>query len=240
LAYDPSARLGYNLDRHWNVGLKVGLERNLVEEIGVSFLPLVTEKFPGTPGLGGSTVLYEQISLRYDDRVAREYSTAGFANEVGAAVAQGLSGTDAFGVFFWEARQLWRHNSFLNGGARVYWRYAAGGAIPFYHQSSLGGSYRLRGFTEDRFIDKGAWTAEIEQRLVALRTRIYGVTADWRIDPFVAVGQVYQGAHDIFRHVRVTAGLGFRAFVHPNVLGRVDTAVGGEGIKVYVELGYPF
>jgi hypothetical protein len=34
--------------------------------------------------------------------------------------------------------------------------------------------------------------------------------------------------------------VGFRAFVHPNVLGRVDVASGGEGIKVYVELGYPY
>src|SRR5690606_31231966 len=123
---------------------------------------------------------------------------------------------------------------------RVFWAYSGGSNIPFYLQSSLGGSFRLRGFTEDRFIDKGAWEATLEQRLVLFQTHIYGVTADWRIDPFVSVGQVYSRAADMFQHARVAGGLGFRAFVRPNVLGRVDTAVGGEGIKVYVELGYPF
>jgi hypothetical protein len=34
-------------------------------------------------------------------------------------------------------------------------------------------------------------------------------------------------------------GLGFRAWVHPNILGRVDAAYGGEGLKFYVVLGYP-
>jgi hypothetical protein len=48
----------------------------------------------------------------------------------------------------------------------------------------------------------------------------------------VAIGQVYEGAADMFKHPRVSGGLGFRAFVRPNVIGRVDTAVGGEGVKV--------
>jgi hypothetical protein len=34
--------------------------------------------------------------------------------------------------------------------------------------------------------------------------------------------------------------VGLRAWVHPNIVGRVDLAYGGEGIRAYVVLGYPF
>jgi hypothetical protein len=40
--------------------------------------------------------------------------------------------------------------------------------------------------------------------------------------------------------VRVAGGLGFRAWVRPNVLGRVDVAYATDGIKAYVMLGYPY
>ena len=65
--------------------------------------------------------------------------------------------------------------------------------------------------------------------------------ADWRVDPFVDIGQVYDGsASEIIDHIRYSVGLGLRAWVHPNVVGRVDLAYAGEGIRAYVVLGYPF
>jgi hypothetical protein len=66
------------------------------------------------------------------------------------------------------------------------------------------------------------------------------VTADWRLDPFVGLGQVFGATDRALSHPRVAAGVGFRALVRPNVLGRVDVATGGEGWKVYVEIGYPY
>jgi hemolysin activation/secretion protein len=111
---------------------------------------------------------------------------------------------------------------------------------PFYDQSTLGGAYLLRGFTEDRFIAQNAWTIEVEQRIRLLQTHIYGVTADWRIDPFVGAGQVFDALHQALSDPRVTAGVGLRAWVHPNVVGRIDIATGGEGLKVYIEIGYPY
>ncbi|MBI3544413.1 MAG: BamA/TamA family outer membrane protein [Deltaproteobacteria bacterium] len=237
---DLGGRLGYNLLPTLNVGVLATLERDLVERRAVDFLPLTNDHFPGAPGLGGATTLFTGASLRLDTRPKRQYSSDGLASEAQAGIVQGFSGAPAFGRFSWEGKALFAENSLMSGGARAFWGYSGGRNIPFYLQSSLGGSYFLRGFTEDRFIDKGAWELELEQRIKVFKTTIYGVLTDWRIDPFIAVGQVYSRAGDMFRHVRVTGGLGFRAFVHPNVLGRVDTAVGGEGVKVYVELGYPF
>jgi hypothetical protein len=99
---------------------------------------------------------------------------------------------------------------------------------------------RLRGFPEDRFIDQGAWEFELEQRIRLFQTHFFHVTTDWRVDPFVAVGQVYHQSDDIVSHPRIAGGAGFRGWVRPNVLGRVDVAYGGEGFRAYVVLGYPF
>jgi hemolysin activation/secretion protein len=118
--------------------------------------------------------------------------------------------------------------------------YASTPTAPFYDQSTLGGAFLLRGFTEDRFIDQSAWTVEVEQRIRILQTHIYGVTADWRIDPFIGAGQVFRAFDQALSNPRLTAGVGFRAWVHPNVVGRIDVATGGEGLKVYVEIGYPY
>ena len=77
----------------------------------------------------------------------------------------------------------------------------------FTTRPALGGELLLRGFPGDRFIDKGAWEAEVEQRFKLLTTHIFGVDADWRIDPFVAAGQVY-GLDAPWANVRVAAASG--------------------------------
>ena len=56
---------------------------------------------------------------------------------------------------------------------------------------------------------------------------------------FVAAGQVY-GLETPWANVRASVGVGLRVWVQPNVLGRVDVAWGGEGLKAYVVLGYPY
>lgn len=238
---DIGGRAGYNLTRNLNIGARLTVEKHRVEGIGVPGIHRTTDLYPNAPGIDGAMAMFESLSIRYDSRENREFSEEGTAHELTAGIAQGIKGTRDFARVQLESRIIMPQTSWLSGAARAYWSYVGGpGDIPFYFQSTLGGSFRLRGFTEDRFIDKGAWTAEIEERIQILQTHIYGVTADWRIDPFVTVGHVYRDGKQFFRHIRAAAGLGFRAFVRPNVLGRVDTAVGGDGLKIYVELGYPF
>ncbi len=235
------ARRGINLGGTWNLGLSGFLRRDLAQPLGVPGLPISTRAFPGTPGMEGSTTAEQALDIRYDTRPHGDYSETGVFAQALVGVVEGLSHSPAYLHGRVEARALWREPGPLGGSARAFWSGVSSPRAPFYLQSSVGGSFYLRGFTEDRFIDQAAWTVEIEQRVRLLQTRIYGVLADWRIDPFVAVGQVYGGAErNPFSHPQITGGLGFRAFVHPNVLGRVDVASGGEGIKVYVELGYPY
>ncbi len=236
-------RHGYSFTKHWNAGLTFAAQRILTESIGVSGFPKTHDRFVRQKGLAPSTLLSPGLSFRFDSRAQKEYSTRGTFIESSVQHNAGLAGSSDFLRTSLEARTLWEEiGQTLTGAARLSWTYAGGprGDIPFHYLSTLGGAYRMRGFTENRFYDRGAWSLEIEQRFAMFQTNIYDVIADWRVDPFVAIGQVYDGSGDMFDHVQIAAGLGFRAWVRPNVLGRVDTAIAGEGLKIYVELGYPF
>jgi outer membrane protein assembly factor BamA len=235
-----TARRGLNLARHLNLGASVGVERDDVETIGVPGLPLSKQVFPDAPGMGGTTLLWQGVSLRYDDRKGGDYAERGVRMEVSAALVEGLSGSPTFWRAGAQASGILPELRWLSGAARVAWTAVSSGEAPFYQQSKLGGSFVLRGFTLDRFVDRQAWTAEAEQRIRVLTTHIYGVDTDWRIDPFVTAGQVFGALDEIGSNPRLAVGLGLRAFVRPNVVGRIDLAAGGEGLKVYVEIGYPY
>jgi hypothetical protein len=234
------AREGLNLGGNWNAGFTLDFDWNDVQDLGVPGLPLSKRTFPDAPGMGGATLAGQSIDLRFDTRPQGENSERGFFAGAGGGIVEGLSGSPAYFRADVQLRALWQEWGPFGGAARLDWMGVSSPRAPFYEQSSLGGAFLLRGFTEDRFIDQNAWTIEAEQRIRILQTHIYGVTADWRIDPFVAVGQVYSGTSNAFSNPRVTTGVGLRAWVRPNVLGRIDIATGGEGWKVYVEIGYPY
>ncbi|MGE5048646.1 MAG: hypothetical protein ACM3PC_08775, partial [Deltaproteobacteria bacterium] len=199
------ARRGINLGGTWNLGLSASLRRDLAQPLGVPGLPISTRAFPGTPGMEGSTTAGQALDIRYDTRPHGDYSDTGVFAQALAGVVEGLSHSPTYVHGRAEVRALWQEAGPLSGSARGFWSGVSSARAPFYLQSSVGGSFYLRGFTEDRFIDQAAWTVEIEQRVRLFETRIYGVVADWRIDPFVAVGQVYGGAeHDPFSHPQIT------------------------------------
>jgi hypothetical protein len=242
LMEDLTYRRGVNLLPHFNIGVRGRLAQNQVQSIGVSGYPLSNQVFPTVPGMSSAgAIAEEQLDLYYDTRKSKDYSTEGFYAGLLTGPAQGITpGAPRFWDTTVEAKELFTESDRLQAGARVYVHYVNSPQVPFYYQTSLGGSFLMRGFIEDRFIDQGGWTAEFEQRIQLFQTHIYGVTADWRVDPFVAVGQVFGDDTGPFSNVKVAEGLGFRAWVRPNVLGRVDVAYAGEGINTYVELGYPF
>jgi hypothetical protein len=238
--YVASARGGLNVAEHLNIGLALGLERDEVESIGVPNLPLTTQAFPEAPGIHGATLAWQGLGVRYDDRVGGDYAERGFGAEVGGAVVEGLEGSPTFLRGYLQLRGIVDEAPGLSGAARLWVSAVSSRDAPFYQQSSLGGSSLLRGFTEGRFYARRAWTLDLEQRLRVLQTAIFGVLTDWRIDPFVSTGQVFDRPGEALSRPRFSAGVGLRAFVHPNVVGRIDIAAAGEGVKVYVEIGYPY
>jgi hypothetical protein len=236
-----SARRGVNVVPHFNLGVAAWFEADGVEATGVPGLPLSPHVFPGAPGMGGATLASQGVELRYDDRRGGDYAERGLRIDAAAGVVEGLSGSPTYLRGAFEARAIIPENGRVSAAARLLWNGVSSGEAPFYLQSSLGGALLMRGYMPDRFIDRQAWTLELEQRFCLFQTHIFGVVADWRVDPFFAVGQVFGPFDEAFSHPRASAGIGFRAFVHPNVLGRVDVAKGlGENLNVYVELGYPY
>ena len=116
-----------------------------------------------------------------------------------------------------------------------------GSQVPFFEQSSLGGQNNLRGFGLDRYIDKHLIAFSIEERIHILRTKLAGVTADFEVAPFLDTGQVFNSFKDVsFQDYRMTPGLGFRAIVRPNVVGRVDYGYSREGGAVFAGLDFPY
>ena len=235
-----NARIGWNVTSNLNLALYGELRGDRPERHAISGLPETQDLYPDAPGLGGSAFVRGGFSIRYDTRPQSDYSRAGFVTELTGNVAQGLTGVGRFAQLGGTARGLLPELSFLQGAARFYWMQVFGTDVPFYDQASLGGEDLFRGFQEDRFIDMGAWEVEVEQRVTLFQTHIFGVVADWRIDPFVSVGQVYGEGAPPWSHVRAAGGAGLRAFIHPAILGRVDVAYGGEGVRAYVMLGYPY
>jgi hypothetical protein len=186
----------------------------------------------------GAVVATQGLSVSYDSRPDGDYSTRGFDSELTGTANEGVGG-GAFARVLWQTRALVRQGGRISGAGRLYLERVLGPPVPFYYQPALGGELLLRGFTENRFIDRGSWALDLEERIRLFRTHLFGVDADWRTDPYVTVGQVYDRPDDAFRRVRAAVGLGLRAWVHPNILGRIDFAWGGEGLKAYVVLGYP-
>jgi hypothetical protein len=236
-----SDRRGLNLTEHVNAGVYVGFQHEGVDAEGVKGLPLAPLVFPTVPGMHGTSAVFsEGIDLRYDDRDGGDYAVSGMRVDAGIAVVAGLANSPTFLRGGFEGRWLVPELDWLSGAARVAYSGITSRDAPFYLQPTLGGSFLLRGFTEGRFYATQAWTAEFEQRVRALRIHMFGVTSDFRLDPFVAVGQVFDHAHDIVADPKFSVGVGLRAFVQPNLVGRVDLAEGGEGLKIYVEIGYPY
>ncbi|HEY4395490.1 MAG TPA: BamA/TamA family outer membrane protein [Polyangia bacterium] len=237
-----TARWGWNFPAHLNAGARGTLQGDHLLRNPIFGLPATQDLFPTAPGISGAGFASVEASLRFDTRPAAEYSDSGFTSELRLGHDHPLTAFDPFWQLAWQTRGLLRENSFLQSAARLYWvrELGGGGEIPFYYQAVLGGDSLLRGFPDDRFIDTSAWEAEVEQRFRLLETHIFGVTTDWRFDPFVAAGQVYDRFADIVSRVHFSVGMGLRAWVKPNILGRVDVAYAGEGVNAYVVLGYPY
>jgi outer membrane protein assembly factor BamA len=124
---------------------------------------------------------------------------------------------------------------------RTAYNQTLGDDVPFLERSILGGKNTLRGHGDNRFIDSSYVLINVEERIRLFRYRVFNVNTDWELAPFIDLGVVAQDLLDVdVRNFVVNPGIGFRAVVRPNVVGRVDIGFGKEGPAVFATLGYPF
>ena len=180
-------RGGLNLGGGWNAGLALLLHRDDAQDIGVPGLLLSKRAFPTAPGMQGSTTFGQTVDLAYDDRPSGEYSDRGKLADLGIGIVEGLAGSPSFARGRLRLTALVPEFDFLAFAGHFDASFVSTANAPFFDQSSLGGSFLLRGFTENRFIDQGAWTLEAEQRIRLLELHSFGVRIGASIPSWASV-----------------------------------------------------
>ncbi len=212
---------------------------------GATDLPFTGEQFPSVDGVQGETLIFgNRATFHYDTRNNLVSPTDGMAVKAYAEVNQNIHNGDhpVYSRYELEVKKLLpsesKHAILI---MRADLQATVGDQVPFFEQSSLGGQNNLRGYGVDRFIDKNLLSWSVEERIHMVRTKIAGVTADFEMAPFLDTGQVFNSFNDVsFKDYRMTPGIGFRAIVKPNVVGRVDYGYSQEGGAVFAGLDFPY
>ncbi|MGQ0696110.1 MAG: BamA/TamA family outer membrane protein [Nitrospiraceae bacterium] len=195
-------------------------------------------------GVQGARILGQRVSFHYDTRNNLVTPTDGMSITAYAELNYNFQ-PDAerlYSRYGLEIKKLFASESkrailVVRGDLQA----TIGTDVPFYELSSLGGQNNLRGYGVDRYIDKQLLALSVEERIHLLRTRLFGVTADFEIAPFLDSGQVFDSYKDVsFKDYRITPGVGFRGIIRPNVVGRIDYGYSREGGAVFAGLDFPY
>ena len=211
---------------------------------GATDLPFTASVFPAVSGMQGATILGERLTFYYDTRnnlvtPTEGVSIMGYAemNHNFHAGAERLYSRYELEIKKMVASGSKRAILVVRGDLQA----TIGTDVPFYELSSLGGQHNLRGYGVDRYMDKQLLALSVEERIHALRTSLFGVTAEFEIAPFLDSGQVFDSYKDVrFKDYRITPGVGFRGIIRPNVVGRIDYGYSREGGAVFAGLDFPY
>ncbi len=236
---------GYDILDHLRIVLAERLRNVGVVKGAVVSLPFTRDVFPvaEVPGLDGFTTHAQKLSLVYDTTDSATIPTRGIR---AAAAIEGsfeaLGSSNGFVRCEVEAKGYLPlgDDRFITAG-RFAWSQVRGSRIPFLEMSILGGENSLRGFGRNRFFDKDSVLLNVEERIQLIRGRLFNVMTSWEVAPFLDIGTVMESLGAIKLHaMEINPGIGFRASVRPNIVGRIDAGYGKDGAAVYVGLKYPF
>lgn len=200
-------------------------------------------RYGGLPNVVDSTNWINEFSAVYDNRPEREYSKNGvmasgafFFSNKALGSDKNWQGLKMEGVHLMELI-----DNRLTQAVHFSFQQIFGDTVPFYELSSLGGEKEMRAYTPNRYIDRGRMLFQIEERIRVANPTILGHSFSIEVAPFVEVGRVFDSINHLgFNHWKPIVGSGFRLFVPPNIIGRLDIAAGFDGVEIYTELGYPF
>jgi hypothetical protein len=241
--YNISA--GYQIGRHFQATIGDRLRDVKIKSGAFGGLPDIKEKFSSAtvPGINGFTTHAIRFSLIYSTLDSRDTPTyGGYTRIAFEPTMKDLGGAANYRHYEVEAKgYVPLSNARFISVFRMMYNQTLGNDVPFLEQSILGGDTTLRGYGRNRFIDNSFLLCNLEERIRLFRWEVFGVTADWEVAPFVDLGAVMESLDKVkSSSFEFNPGIGFRAVVRPNIIGRVDLGVGKEGPSVFVGLGYPF
>ena len=229
-----------------NTQLVVG-ERFKDVEIGpgaVKKIPFLRDtRFRDIPGSNGFDAHAQMLSLVYSTVDSLIIPTTGIRAKASVEASVSALGSSAdYRHYEAEVKGYYplMDARFISVG-RIGYNQTLGEHVPFLERSILGGETTLRGYGRNRFIDNSYLLCNLEERIRLFRWEVFGVRADWELAPFIDLGSVMKSLDEVeTRSFEFNPGIGFRAVINPNIIGRIDVGVGHDGPAVFVGLGYPF
>lgn len=240
-----SVSAGYQVGRHFQVSLGDRFRDVKIRPGAFGKLPDIKEKFSAAtvPGINGFTTHAPRLSFSYSTLDNRDTPTyGGYTRITFEPTLTDLGGAANYRHYEVEAKGFIpvSNKRYINV-FRLMYNQTIGDDVPFLEQSILGGENTLRGYGRNRFIDHSFLLCNLEERIRLFRWEVFGVTADWEVAPFIDLGGVMESLNRLnANNIEFNPGIGFRAIVRPNIVGRVDLGVGKDGPAVFVGLGYPF
>jgi hypothetical protein len=230
---------GWNAN-DWRLLVSERMRYVTVQNVGIPRGSFVGDHFPGALGLAGSFDAAHGVAVMYDDRDFPDLPIRGRFAQIFAEVSFSPLSDYTFVRYGLEYRQYvpWPTDQFITA-CQFLWTEVSNSNIPFYEQPCVGGS-DFRGYPDSRFIGRGKVQANLEERIRVLRMHVFDVDFDVEVAPFFAVGQVFDETAKAFSDLRPIGGVGFRAVVRPQVVGKVDIGYGSEGMNIFVGLNYPY
>lgn len=219
---------------------KVNITQGAVKD-----LPFIRDKFneAEVPGINGFTTHAQKIGVQYSTLDSPTFPVEGLYGRFSVEFSSvDLGSSDNYRHYETEVKSYipLRKERFITV-LRAAYNQTLGQNVPFLERSILGGETTLRGYGRNRFIDSSYLLINLEERIRLFRWRVFNVNADWELAPFMDIGTVAKSLlRTRAKNLEFNPGVGFRAIVRPNIVGRVDIGFGSEGAAVFVGLGYPF
>jgi outer membrane protein assembly factor BamA len=236
---------GYRFGDHYQVALGERFKKVNIERGAVKSVPFITDIFPpsAVPGADGYSVHGQKLSLIYNTLDSIGMPTSGTFARISMESSAKVLGSSADFQGYEAEVKLYRpaREARYVSVCRFIFNQTEGKNVPFLEQSILGGETTLRGYGQNRFVDKSYFLLNLEERIRLFRWEIFNVRADWELAPFIDLGSVMKSVVNAKpSSFEFNPGIGLRAVVRPNIVGRIDVGIGKDGPAVFVGLGYPF
>ena len=239
-----TASAGYDIAENLQLVFGERVRKVWIEKGAVNKLPFIRDRFTATdvPGINGFLAHAQKIALVYNTLDSRDMPTRGLYARAGIEASTEFLGSDAdYRHYEVELKgYLPLDDARYISVARIAYNQTLGGDVPFLERSILGGENTLRGYGRNRFIDSSYLLINLEERIRLFRWSVFDVNTDWELAPFIDLGAVMESLQANSKSFEFNPGIGFRAVVRPNIVGRVDIGVGKDGPAIFVGLGYPF